>query len=492
MGELVSFKWRHLADLPPDVNSLANPELVPLRNVWLEQKESLEESGLVTAFTERLIREYAIEGGIIERAYTLDRGITEILIERGIDADLIPSGATNKDPRHVALTIQAHQAAVECVFAMVKDERALSTSGIKELHAILLRHESVTSAVDTLGRSVEVPLLKGEYKRLPNNPRRSDSSIHEYCPPEHVSSEMDRIIELHRQHSQKKVAPEVEAAWLHHVFTQVHPFQDGNGRVARLLATFVFIKSNYFPLTLVDSEDRDTYIRSLEQADLGDLKALTALFSLVQRRTFVKVLGIAGRVEHQAGIDQVIAAAKSALATRKHTHQQKLEAAKRTARILHVETLQTLEQVARKLNNDIGAISPDFRFRVDSETNEGHRKHYFRNQLVETAKSLDYFANIGLYHDWCRLILRTEEQAEVLISFHGIGYEYRGVIVCSVGFFRRAESEAGERETTKTTPGCDTLFQINYIELADEARARFTTWLNDSLTRTLEIWRSTL
>ncbi|MGA2595428.1 MAG: Fic family protein, partial [Bryobacteraceae bacterium] len=76
--------------------------------MWLEQRDGLEGHGLVSDFTERLIREYAIEGGIIERAYTLDRGITQLLIERGIDASLIPHNKTDKDPQQVARIIQAH------------------------------------------------------------------------------------------------------------------------------------------------------------------------------------------------------------------------------------------------------------------------------------------------------------------------------------------------------------------------------------------------
>lgn len=52
-----------------------------------------------------------------------------------------------------------------------------------------------------------------------------------------------------------EVSPEVEAAWLHHRFTQIHPFQDGNGRIARLLASLVFIKAGWFPL-VVTRDDR--------------------------------------------------------------------------------------------------------------------------------------------------------------------------------------------------------------------------------------------
>jgi Fic family protein len=486
-----SYRWSHFKDLSENATALADPELATLRRVWLEQKDELEEDGLVSDFTKRLIREYAIEGGIIERAYTLDRGITQLLIDRGIDASLIPTSATNKDPQHVARIIQAHQAVVEGVFDLVKGGRPLTVGVIKEMHAALLQHETFTTAVDALGRSVEVLLTKGAYKVLPNNPLRRDGLIHEYCPPEHVASEMDRLIAAHDEHEKQGIPTEVEAAWLHHAFTQIHPFQDGNGRLARLITSYVFIKDNYLPLTLVDSQDREAYISALEEADKGDLKPLIALFSSVQRRTFVKVLGIASNVR-QVALDQIIAAAKQAFVSRKEAHTYNLEQAKRTARLLHQFTEKTLESLAEKLRSDLGPLSPDFHFRVDKETNEGQRRHYFKGQVIEVAKALDYFASISVYHDWCRLILRTDDQSEILVSFHGIGYEYRGVLAASVGFYKRVETEEKERETTKATNACETVFQMNYVEDPNQTKIRFEQWLRESITRAMEMWRTGL
>lgn len=488
----LSYKWSHFRDLPDAANGLADNELSTLRRVWLEQKDGLEEHGLVSAFTQRLIREYAIEGGIIERAYTLDRGITLLLIDRGIDASLIPHTATNKDPQQVVKIIQAHQAVVEGVFDLVKGGRPLTVGVLKEMHAALLQHETSTAAIDTLGRLVEVPLQKGKYKDLPNNPQRPDQSIHEYCPPEHVAAEMDRLIALHEEHGKKGISTEIEAAWFHHAFTQIHPFQDGNGRIARLIASYVFIRDNYFPLTLVDSQDRESYISALEEADNGDLRPLITLFSSVQRRTFVKVLGIASSVQSQVGIDQIIAAARSAIVSRKQAHVYRLETAKRTARLLHETTISLLTSLAEKLTAELGLLASDYHFRVDSETNEGHRRHYFRGQVIDVAKKLDYFANISVYHDWSRLILKTEDQAEILVSFHGIGYEYHGVLASTVAFYRRVETEIGERETTKTTNASDTVFQINYMEDSKVTNSRFEQWLQESLTRAMEMWRTGL
>lgn len=90
---------------------------------------------------------------------------------------------------------------------------------------------------------------------------------------------------MHRGHGERGVPPEVEAAWLHHRFVQIHPFQDGNGRVARALATLVMIRAGWFPLVVTDA-GRPDYIDAMELADAGDLRPLVRLFSNIQRRSF--------------------------------------------------------------------------------------------------------------------------------------------------------------------------------------------------------------
>src|SRR5882762_9173084 len=103
------YKWSPIADLPLDVSGLTNSELATLHQIWIEQKTGLETSGDVQEFNERLQRQWAIETGIIERVYSLDRGITQLLIEKGIDASLIPSDATDKPPELVASIIRDHK-----------------------------------------------------------------------------------------------------------------------------------------------------------------------------------------------------------------------------------------------------------------------------------------------------------------------------------------------------------------------------------------------
>ena len=62
--------------------ALADKEHFALAAVWNEPRSRL--AGLAE-FTERLNREWAIETGLIERLYALDRGVTELLVERGLN-----------------------------------------------------------------------------------------------------------------------------------------------------------------------------------------------------------------------------------------------------------------------------------------------------------------------------------------------------------------------------------------------------------------------
>jgi Fic family protein len=288
----VAHSWRPIDDLPDDWRDLADPDLHRLARRWAEVHEGVDLKGAIFDFNERLKREWAIETGLIERVYTLTRGITEVLIERGLREELIPSSATDLDPGLVFDMLQDHEAAVDGLFDFVERERRLSTSYVRELHSVLLAHQDTASARDVFGRRVEMPLAKGEYKKRPNNPVRPDGRIHEYCPPEQVASEMDRLIEVHLEHGARGVPPEVESAWLHHRFVQIHPFQDGNGRVARALATLVMIRAGWFPLVVTDA-GRPDYIDALELGDAGDLGPLVRLFSDIQRGAFERAIAIA-------------------------------------------------------------------------------------------------------------------------------------------------------------------------------------------------------
>lgn len=477
--------WTEIRDYETPPAQLARAELRALAQVWREQRQRLAQGDAFRRFEEHLKREWAIETGLIERLYTLDRSITQVLIEHGIKAALIPHGST-PNPDTAASMIEDHQQAVEGVFDFVKGNRTLSPGYVKELHALMTRHQETVEGVDAFGRETRVPLRRGDYKLQPNNPMRPDGTVHHYCPPEHVASEMDRLIAMHMSHDD--VAPEVEAAWLHHRFTQIHPFQDGNGRIARALATLVFVREGWFPLVVRD-RDRARYINALEAADAGNLADLAGYFAGLQKDAFVSAFGISEDVIESRRVDDAIESIGRQLARRRDSLVVEQESVKSIANHLCRLSRQRLDEVAEKLRETTRDVLEHAEFFADSAVDDG-REHYYRNQIVETAKILDYFANTQTYRAWSRLVIRNTDRTELLIAFHGVGHEFLGVLACSATWFQRMETGDGRREPGPVTPVTEDVFQINYKESQEEAKERFLPWLERAILRGLELWQS--
>ncbi len=94
-------------------------------------------------------REWAIETGIIERLYTWDRGVTEVLIEQGIDSSIIShnSGINRDEAENISKIINDQESIVECLFTFVKGEQPFSEHYIRSMHVQFTAHQNFTEAM---------------------------------------------------------------------------------------------------------------------------------------------------------------------------------------------------------------------------------------------------------------------------------------------------------------------------------------------------------
>ena len=491
--------WQPISDLPSDWQKLTVSELQPLSTVWTEQADRLRQSGAFRSFNEKLRREIAIETGIIERLYTIDRGTTRLLIEQGINEALIPHGTTDRPVKQVIALIKDQESAIEGLFDFVGGQRMLSTSYIKQLHQVLTQSQESTEALNTsTGQIVNISLLRGDWKRRPNNPLRPDGSMHEYCPPEQVASEMDRLVLLHNQHRNDMVSPGVESAWLHHRFTQIHPFQDGNGRVARCLASLVFIQSGWFPLVLT-RDDRAAYIAALEVADSGDLSNLVGLFATTQKKAFLRSLSLSEQVLAQGQrthtvISNVVEKLKQEKSAAISENCQKANA---FGNILFDLALQRSQEVAREIRSEIqDLVEKPTAVSVVSARASSPNAASHRTTTLEVARQLDYFANLRSYNAWIELIIDVEAPTAILLSFHAFGHEYRGLSVCTACVYHR---NGNEDDISKSVPYASDIqplinspFQFSYADSELELIQRFGEWLEDVIVKGLEYWNQSV
>lgn len=491
---MAGYSWNEIEDLPDNWQGLVADELTGLADIWQEQRKKLSGSKALSRFSVQLQRQWAIETGIIEGLYTLDRGVTQQLIEHGLEASLIPHGTTDVPASAVLPMIRDHEHVIEGLFDFVGQKRVLSTSYIKEVHQALTLHQESVDGMDQFGNRQKTPLLRGAWKTRPNNPSRPDGSIHEYCPPEHVTSEMDRLIAMHLGHQAAKVPPEVEAAWLHHRFTQIHPFQDGNGRVARALATLILLRAGWFPLVVVSDEHRDEYIKSLEKADHGDLTDLVVLFARLQKHAFLRALSISEDVVSTsdfANLDAVLASVSARLQNRVAEEREEMKNVFGISSRLEERCVQYLQNVGGQIERQIKGIDNSYSVLIAKGTVE--QQHWFWNQVVLIANQLHYYADLRSYHAWARLIIRKhkERQTEIVVSFHSLGTEFLGVLAATAFIQHRVPTEEGTT-LDGPYPVCSEAFQFSYNQDSNPVEERFNKWLNDAMVSGLDQWRRQL
>lgn len=473
------------------------PELRALSSVWRERKTALEEDGAYRDFIKRLQREWAIETGIIERLYVWDRGVTEVLIEQGIESSVIAhrGGVSQRDAEHIQAIINDHLGIVEGLFGYVKGEEPLTEHFIRGLQAQFTAHQDYTEAVTATGDLIRVTLQKGRYKTLPNNPRRPDGAVHGYCPPELTEEEMSSLIHMYRE-AESVHTPEVRSAWLHHRFTQIHPFQDGNGRVARALASLVFLREGLFPLVVRES-DREDYIGALETADDGNLGPLVAFFARRQRDSILKALGLEQQVQQSKYADQIMASALEVLRGRFSREKQKVSEVYHHAERLHKVVEERFRSLAAILDSELRELTPpqrqrSYHARSNFSDNASAQRHYFQKQIVDIARHFDYFANFERFRSWVRMTLTTDQDFDYVVSFHGYGPGDTGVLAASAFTYMKAPKEEGGTEPVALHPATTDLFQFNYAEAFETTEKRFAEWLEASLAIALAEWKRSL
>lgn len=475
---------------------LQSPELRALGSVWQERKASLEADGAYKEFIKKLQREWAIETGIIERLYTWDRGVTEVLIQQGIESSVIAhrGGLSQSEAEHVHALINDHLGIVEGLFGYIKGEEPLTEAFIRGLQAQFTEHQDYTEAITESGDLIRVTLQKGQYKTLPNNPRRPDGAVHAYCPPERTKEEMESLIQMYRE-AEGNHPPEVKSAWLHHRFTQIHPFQDGNGRVARALSSLVFLREGLFPLVVRDS-DREDYIGALEKADAGDLGPLVSFFAHRQRDAVLKALGLEQQVQQSKYAAQIVASALEVLRARFTREQKKVDAVYEHAIKLFAVVEQKFRELAASIDPELRALTPPSRprycARANTANNTSNQRHYFQKQIVDLAKQFDYFANFERYRTWSRITLTTDHDFDFVVSFHGYGPGETGILAASAFTYVKAPREDGGTEPVSLHSATTELFQFNYAESFESTEKRFADWLESAMAIAMAEWKRSL
>jgi hypothetical protein len=310
----------------------------------------------------------------------------------------------------------------------VAKNRALSKGLMHELHTILTRHQDTTAAIDQFGMRHEIPLLKGQFKQQPNNPKRQDGTMHEYCPPIHVDSEVEDLLKWLSEYG--NLDPIIVAAWFHHRFTQIHPYQDGNGRVARALTTLILPRADLLPL-VVDRDLRVEYINALELADQTRLSALAEMFARLERNAILQALSVDADAEisHQKSLTSaVIGSLADKFGKRRIQKLADLRQVNSVALDLRLRARSVLEHSFSEIDSTLSEVGEP-RISINDGGPDKGNAHWYRFEVVQSAKEAGKFANFDEDHYFIKGSIQVNRERLIfVVSFHHVGRELTGIM----------------------------------------------------------------
>jgi Fic family protein len=229
------------------------------QQVIIDEKRPLQ-TDRWQAVMEKLKMEWTYDSNAIEGS-TLTLGETIFFLREGLTVE----GKPLKD----FLDARNHADAIDFLYEVVSDKRPISVGLIKELNALLLKGVDYIDAVDQTGRKTQKKTTPGEFKKTMNTVIQLDGSIHAFTDPLQVTVEIEELIAwinevLEEQHGL------ITGAVAHYNLARIHPFDDGNGRGARLLMNLILIKKG-LPPAVIRNEKRRQYLEVLATADKGNL-----------------------------------------------------------------------------------------------------------------------------------------------------------------------------------------------------------------------------
>jgi Fic family protein len=232
---------------------------------------------------------------------TLNYGETKALILFGITAQ----GKPLKD--HFEMT--GHNEAINWVIDMVSGERPLTENFIRELHTLLLKEPYEKNAQTPDGKPTKKKIAVGSYKTTPNHVLTKTGEMFYFATPEETPAEMTALLDWYKEKANEKdVNPILLAAEFHYKFIRIHPFDDGNGRTARILMNFILMQFGYPPV-IIKTEDKENYFAVLQLADAGSIEPfIDYIAANLVRSLQIMIAGAKGEsIEEPDDLDKEIA-----------------------------------------------------------------------------------------------------------------------------------------------------------------------------------------
>ncbi len=192
---------------------------------------------------------------------TLTYGQTEILLLFGkVIGEADVRDVQEMTASNVGLRMMSEEASLK--------EVPLTQNFIRTLHKTLLREDYTVYRELPGGVQTSYVIHAGQYKTRPNSVITRYGDRFEYASPEETPSLMTDLVDWYNDAERSgKFTPIELAAIFHYRYIRIHPFEDGNGRIARLMVNYILTRHDY-PMIVVRSRKKKEYLEALHRTDL--------------------------------------------------------------------------------------------------------------------------------------------------------------------------------------------------------------------------------
>ncbi len=185
--------------------------------------------------------------------------LTDMQVETLL-SNLTSTSFKSRDEQEVA----GYAEAMDTVF-QAHEDMTITENHIRQLHQILLRHSNKDER------------HRGDYKKLSNNVVAFDENgkelgvVFETATPFDTPREMEELVSwINKAIAENSLHPLLAIAVFIVVFLAIHPFQDGNGRLSRILTTLMLLRAgySYVPYASLESvveDNKDLYYKALRR-----------------------------------------------------------------------------------------------------------------------------------------------------------------------------------------------------------------------------------
>lgn len=192
---------------------------------------------------------------------TLTYGQTEILLLFGkVVGEAEVKDVQEMTASNVGLKMMTEEAGLKDI--------PLTQNFIRTLHKTLLREGYTVHRNLPGGQTSSYVIHAGQYKTRPNSVITRYGDRFEYASPEETPALMTDLVNWYNgeEHSGKFTPIEL-AAIFHYRYIRIHPFEDGNGRIARMMVNYILSRHGY-PMIVVRSRKKNEYLEALHKTDL--------------------------------------------------------------------------------------------------------------------------------------------------------------------------------------------------------------------------------